>query len=172
RFVSVGNRAGVNENDLLYALRDDPATRVVLLYVESLADGRRFLETAREITDRKPVLAIKSGRTAAGERAAQSHTGSLASSGQDALYDALFEQSGVMRADSIGELFRAARLFSSGLRPAGPRLAILTNSGGPGIVAADMAARQRLTLPSLRAESARTLRTLLSPSASVANPLD
>ncbi len=172
RFVSVGNRAGVNENDLLYALRDDPATRVVLLYVESLADGRGFLETAREITDKKPVLVIKSGRTPAGERDAQSHTGSLANSGQDALYDALFEQSGVMRADSIGELFRAARLFSSGLRPTGPRLAILTNSGGPGIVAADAAVRHRLTLPALPAEVARRLRSRLSPSASVANPLD
>lgn len=172
RFVSVGNRAGVDENDLLYSLRDDAATRVILLYVESLADGRRFLETAREITDRKPVLVIKSGRTPAGERAAQSHTGSLASSGQDALYDALFEQSGVLRAESIGELFRAARLFNSGLRPSGPRLAILTNSGGPGIVAADAAFRQKLALPPLPADLTRRLRRRLSPSASVANPLD
>ena len=105
---------------------------MILLYVESLADGRRFLEAAREVTEVKPVLVIKSGRSPAGERAARSHTGSLAQSGQDQLYDALFDQSGVERVDSIGELFRTAKIFSAGLRLAGPRLAILTNSGGPG----------------------------------------
>jgi acyl-CoA synthetase (NDP forming) len=112
QFVSVGNRAGIDENDLLRAIGRDPATRVILLYVESLANGRRFLEAAREVTGTKPVLVIKSGRTAAGERAARSHTGSLAQSGRDQLYDALFEQSGVQRVDSIGELFRTATASS------------------------------------------------------------
>ena len=172
RFVSVGNRAGIDENDLLRSLAHDDATKVVLLYVESLADGRRFLEVAREVTETKPVLVIKSGRTPAGERAAKSHTGSLAQSGRDQLYDALFEQSGVIRADTIGDLFRMAKVFASGARLDGPRLAILTNSGGPGIVAADAAARQRLELAAFSGPLRAALGRALSPSASVANPVD
>ena len=172
KFVSVGNRAGIDEMDLLSALGRDPATRVILLYVESLANGRAFLEAAREVTERKPVLVIKSGRSAVGERAALSHTGSLAQSGQDRLYDALFEQSGVLRADSIGELFRAAKLFSAELSFRRPQLAILTNSGGPGIVAADAAARNGLQLPAPPASLRDSLVGRLSPAAAVANPMD
>ncbi|MGA8425522.1 MAG: acetate--CoA ligase family protein [Thermoplasmata archaeon] len=172
RFVSVGNRAGVDENDLLYSLGRDRATKVILLYVESLSNGRRFLEAARKVTERKPILVIKSGRTPAGERAALSHTGSLARSGQDQLYDALFEQSGVLRADSIGDLFRMAKIFSSGLHLTGPRLTILTNSGGPGILAADAAQRHGLELPLPAPDVQTELRTFLSPSASVGNPVD
>ncbi len=172
RFVSVGNRAGVDENDLLHSLGTDPATRVILLSVESLANGRKFLEAAREVTEKKPVLVIKSGRTAAGERAARSHTGSLAQSGRDQLYDALFEQSGVLRADTLGDLFRMAKIFASGLRLDGPRLAILTNSGGPGIVAADAAIRNGLELP-IPSDAARTeLARRLPKIAALSNPLD
>ncbi len=172
RFVSVGNRAGIDENDLLHSLGKDPATRVILLYVESLANGRKFLEAAREVTEQKPVLVIKSGRTAAGERAARSHTGSLAQSGRDQLYDALFEQSGVLRADTLGDLFRMAKIFASGLRLDGPRLAILTNSGGPGIVAADAAIRNGLELPA-PSDSARAELALRLPKiAALSNPLD
>ena len=172
RFVSIGNRAGIDENDLLRTLADDVATSVILLYIENLADGRGFLETAREVTDRKPVLVIKSGRSPLGERAALSHTGSLAHSGQDRLYDALFQQSGVLRVDSIGELFRAAKMYAAKISLAGPRLAILTNSGGPAIVAADACARQGLELPPLPASTVGALRPVLSSSASIANPLD
>jgi acetate---CoA ligase (ADP-forming) len=172
RFVSVGNRAGVDENDLLTSLGQDPKTQVILLYVESLANGRRFLEVVHEVTEQKPVLVIKSGRTPAGERAAKSHTGAIAQSGRDQLYDSLFEQSGVMRADTIGDLFRTAKVFSTGLRLEGPRLVILTNSGGPGIVAADAAARQHLELPALPAPVHDALAHNLSPSASVGNPVD
>ncbi len=172
RFISVGNRAGVDENDLLRALAEDPSTEVILLYVESLADGRRFLETAREVTERKPVLVIKSGRTPAGERAARSHTGSLAQSGRDQLYDALFAQAGVIRSESIGDLFRSAKVFSAGLHLNGRRLAILTNSGGPGIVAADAMARHGLELSPLTDRERARLARRLSPSASVANPVD
>ncbi len=172
RFVSVGNRAGVDENDLLAALDRDPRTRVILLYVESLANGRRFLESAREVTEHKPVLVIKSGRTSAGERAAKSHTGSLAQSGRDQLYDAVFAQAGVERVDSLGGLFRLAKIFSTGLELDGPRLVILTNSGGPGIVAADAAIRQGLELPPL-SDAVRTALVPRLPSiAAVANPLD
>jgi acetate---CoA ligase (ADP-forming) len=172
RFVSVGNRAGIDENDLLVSLGRDPSTRVILLYVESLANGRRFLEAARQVTESKPVLVIKSGRTPAGERAAKSHTGSLAQSGRDQLYDALFAQSGVLRVDTLGDLFRTAKIFASGLSPEGPRLAILTNSGGPGIVAADAAIRGGLQLPPLDAGTQATVTGRLPTIASIANPLD
>ncbi len=172
RFVSVGNRAGVDENDLLRALGRDEKTQVILLYVESLADGRKFLETAREVTEQKPVLVIKSGRTAAGERAARSHTGSLAQSGRDQLYDALFAQSGVLRADTLGDLFRTAKIFSTGLAVDGPRLVILTNSGGPGIVAADAAIRNGLELPPLPPALQQELVRRLPSIAAVSNPLD
>ncbi len=172
RFISVGNRAGVDENDLLYSLGRDPATKVILLYIESLADGRRFLENAREVTEHKPVLVIKSGRSPAGERAAKSHTGSLAQSRQDGLFDALFEQAGVLRAETIGDLFRMAKIFSTGLRLEGRRLAILTNSGGPGIVAADACARNGLELPPPSALVRESLMKLLSPSSAFGNPVD
>jgi acetyltransferase len=172
RFVSVGNRAGIDENDLLYSLGKDEATKVILLYVESLVNGRKFLETAREVTEHKPVLVIKSGRTPAGERAAKSHTGSLAQSGRDQLYDSLFNQAGVERAETLGELFRTAKIFASGLKIEGPRLMILTNSGGPGIVAADSAIRHGLELPPLSKAMHDALVPRLSPSASIANPLD
>jgi acetate---CoA ligase (ADP-forming) len=172
RFVSVGNRAGVDENDLLTALDRDPRTRVILLYVESLANGRRFLEAARDVTEHKPVLVIKSGRTSAGERAAKSHTGSLAQSGRDQLYDSVFAQAGVQRVDSLGGLFRLAKIFASGLTLAGPRLVILTNSGGPGIVAADAAVRQGLELPPLSESVRAGLAARLPSIAAVANPLD
>jgi acetyltransferase len=172
RFLSVGNRAGVDENDILVSLAQDDATKVILLYIESLADARRFLETAREVTEKKPVFVIKSGRSAAGERAARSHTGSLAQSGRDKMYDALFEQSGVLRVESTGELFRAAKVFATGPVLEGPRIAILTNSGGPGIVAADAAERRGLQLPSLPPEVRQKLAKLYSSAASVANPID
>jgi acetyltransferase len=172
RFLSVGNRAGVDENDLLLSLAQDEATRVILLYIESLADARRFLETARQVTEKKPVFVIKSGRTAAGERAAKSHTGSLAQSGRDKLFDALFEQAGVLRLESTADLFRAAKVFASGQMLEGPHLAILTNSGGPGIVAADAAERRGLVLPPLTPDVREKLARLFSPSASVANPVD
>ena len=172
RFVSVGNRAGVDENDLLHALDRDDRTRVILLYVESLANGRRFLEVARDVTEHKPVLVIKSGRTSAGERAARSHTGSLAQSGRDQLYDSVFAQSGVQRVDTLGDLFRLAKIFSSGLELDGPRLVILTNSGGPGIVAADAAVRQGLELPPLDEKVRSTIAERLPAIATIANPLD
>ena len=172
RFVSVGNRAGVDESDLLRSLGDDDRTGVILLYIESLAEGRRFLDTAREVTERKPVLVIKSGRSPVGERAAMSHTGSLARSGQDRLFDSLFEQSGVLRTETISDLFRTAKIFSTGLRLESPQLAILTNSGGPGIVAADACARGGLELPALSPDLRGRLANSLSPSASVGNPID
>jgi len=124
------------------------------------------------VTDKKPVLVIKSGRSPAGERAARSHTGSLAQSGRDQLYDALFEQSGVIRAETIGDLFRMAKVFSAGMHLAGPRLAILTNSGGPGIVAADAAIRHGLELPLPTPAAQSMLAGRLPSIAAISNPLD
>lgn len=172
RFVSVGNRAGVEESDILHALSTDPYTDVVLLYIESLANERRFLDAAREVAKVKPVLVIKSGRSPEGERAVRSHTGSIAHSAQDRLYGALFEQAGILRAETIGELFREAKVFSSGERMNGSRLAILTNSGGPGILATDACARWGLSLPPLPERTRTRLRSLLSPSAAFGNPVD
>jgi acetate---CoA ligase (ADP-forming) len=172
RFVSVGNRAGVEESDILHSLGSDPNTHVILLYIESLANERRFLDAAREVSKLKPILVIKGGRSPEGERAARSHTGSLAHAAQDRLYDALFEQAGVLRADTIGELFREAKVFSTGARLDGSRLAILTNSGGPGILAADACSRSGLSLPAPPDRTLARLRTLLSPSAALGNPVD
>ena len=172
RFVSVGNRAGVEETDILRSLATDPYTQVILLYIESLANERRFLDAAREVAKIKPILVIKGGRSPEGERAARSHTGSIARSAQDRLYDALFEQAGVLRTDTIGELFREAKVFSTGARMDGPRVAILTNSGGPGIVAADACARSGLSLTPLSERLQERLRSMLSPSAAIANPVD
>lgn len=174
KIISMGNKAGLNETDLLIALRDDPQTKVILLYVEDLADGRRFIEVARELTgsdvNAKPVLAIKSGRTPEGAKAASSHTGSLA--GGDEVYDALFAQAGVMRVDTVEELFATARAFADQPLPQGRRVAIVTNAGGPGIMATDACVRQGLLLPPLAPETTAKLREALPPTAAVRNPVD
>lgn len=172
KFVSVGNRAGVDENDLLAAIGRDPDTKVILLYVESLAEGRRFLEMARSVTDTKPVLCIKSGRTPAAAAAALSHTGSLARAQSDKLFDGLFYQSGVLRADTLAELFQMAKIFATAPAGGGGRLAIFTNSGGPAILAADAAPRAGLTISPLPPNRQKRLRALLSPNASARNPVD
>lgn len=172
KFVSVGNRAGVDENTLLNALAKDEATRVILLYVESLAQGRRFLEVARTVTESKPVVVIKSGRSPMGEAAARSHTGSLAHANSDRLFDAVFAQAGVLRAQSISELFQMAKVFTTGGMESTSRLAILTNSGGPGILAADAAARAGLSMAPLPENLQTRLRKFVSPYAAVRNPVD
>ncbi len=172
KFVSVGNRAGVNECDIIADLAADDATKVILLYLESLADGRRFLSEVKSVAARKPVIIIKSGRTPLGEEASRSHTGSLAHALSDSLYDAVFDEMGVLRADSIADLFRMARTFASCEIPAGPRLAILTNSGGPGILAADVAARGGLQLPPLPEAARKKIERVASPNASSRNPVD
>ena len=174
KIVSMGNKAGLSEIDLLIALRDDPQTKVILLYLEDLAEGRRFIEIAREITGSekggKPILAIKSGRTPEGAKAVSSHTGSLA--GSDETYDAIFAQAGVLRVDSVEELFNYARAFADQPLPAGRRVAIITNAGGPGIMATDACVRYGLTLPSLDPATVAVLKPALPPTASLHNPVD
>ncbi len=170
RFVSLGNKADVDEVDLLEAWEDDPDSRVILIYVEGLPDGQRFMEVARRVTRKKPVVAVKSGVTRAGSRAVSSHTGSLA--GSEAAYRAAFRQAGVVRADSMERLFDYARAFAYQPLPAGDRVAIVTNAGGPGILATDALERAGLQLAALRRETIEALMADLPGAASAANPVD
>lgn len=169
-FVSLGNKTNVSTNDLLVEWADDPEVQLILLYLENFGNPRRFVELARQIAPRKPIIAVKSGRTAAGAKAAGSHTGALAES--DAAAEALFEQCGVLRAQTIQELFDYARVFARVKPPKGRRVAIVTNSGGPGIMATDALLAQGLELAALTDATKAALRAKLLPEASVANPVD
>lgn len=171
-FVSLGNKADVSSNDLLEYWADDPRTKLVLLYLESFGNPRRFARLARTITrDRKkPVIAVKSGRTRRGAEAASSHTGSLA--GADVAVDALLRQCGVIRVDTAAELFGAAQAFATQPVPAGRRVAILTNAGGPGIMATDAAVHFGLEIAEFEASTRDALHAILPPEASVRNPVD
>ena len=169
-FVSLGNKVNVSTNDLLVEWADDPDVECILLYLENFGNPRRFVELARAIAPRKPIIAVKSGRTSLGARAARSHTGALAEA--DAATEALFEQCGVVRAQTIQELFDHARVFSRAQPPAGRRVAIVTNSGGPGIMATDALLARGLQLADLSEATKAALRTKLLPEASVENPVD
>lgn len=169
-FVSLGNKTNVSTNDLLAEWADDPDVELILLYLENFGNPRRFVELARAITLKKPIIAVKSGRTAAGARAAGSHTGALAEG--DAAIDALFEQCGILRAQSIQELFEYARAFSRAPLPRGRSVGIVTNSGGPAIMATDALLAQGLHLANLSETTRATLRAKLLPEASDANPVD
>jgi acetyl coenzyme A synthetase (ADP forming)-like protein len=172
KFVSFGNKADVNEIDLLRYLRDDPDTHVILMYLEDITHGRAFLETAREITwqARKPMLAVKSGRSTEGARAAASHTGALV--GSDHAYDAIFHQSGILRVEGVAELFNRAVAFAKQPIPKGNRIAIITNAGGPGIMATDAAIRHNLEIANLSEQTKKKLKKELPPTASIENPVD
>ena len=174
KFISMGNKAGVGENELLSYLRSDPKTDVILMYLEDLVDGREFMRIARETTGSakkpKPIIALKAGRTLPGARAASSHTGSLA--GSDRVYDAIFEQSGVLRVETLEELFDYVRGFSRQPLPAGLNVGIVTNSGGPGILATDACIRHGLNIPALGEATIAKMRRVLPKTASLHNPVD
>lgn len=174
KFISFGNKAGVDESDLLLYLGDDPQTDVILMYVEEISDGQRFMRIARYITgDRphpKPILAIKTGRTLEGAKAAASHTGSLV--GSDEVYDALFAQSGILRVETVEDLFHYAVAFANQPLPQGRRVAIITNAGGPGIMATDACVRYKLEVARFQPETEERLRAALPPTAAVHNPVD
>ena len=155
-FVSVGNKADVSGNDLLQYWEDDPGTDVVLLYLESFGNPRKFARIARRVSRRKPIVAVKSGRSAAGVRAASSHTAAMASS--DIAVDALFRQAGVIRVDTLDELFDMALVLGSQPLPRGHRVAIVGNSGGPGILATDACDGAGLEVPELSAATQAALR--------------
>jgi len=169
-FVSIGNKADVSSNDLLEWWEDDDETQLVLLYLESFGNPQKFARLARRVARRKPVLALKSGATEAGARAASSHTAALASS--DTAVEALFRQAGVIRAGTLEELVDAAALLSSQPLPSGRRVGVLTNAGGLGILCADACAAAGLELPELSEETRATLQPLLPEDASLANPVD
>jgi acetyl coenzyme A synthetase (ADP forming)-like protein len=169
-FVSVGNKADVSGNDLLQYWEEDPDTDVVLLYLESFGNPRKFARLARRVSRKKPVVAVKSGRTQAGTRAAGSHTAALASS--DVAVDALFRQAGVIRVDTLEELFDAAQVLAHQPLPTGRRVAIVSNGGGPGILAADACAGAGLEVPELTSATRAALRSFTSPDAGVRNPVD
>jgi acetate---CoA ligase (ADP-forming) len=169
-FVSVGNKADVSGNDLLGYWEDDPRTNVILLYLESFGNPAKFSRIARRISRRKPIVALKSGRSAAGARAAASHTGALASS--DTFVDALFHQAGVIRTDTITELFDVGTMLARQPIPLGRRVAIVTNAGGPGILAADACQAHGLTVAQLSGATTAALRAFLPREASVENPVD
>ena len=172
KFISFGNKADINEIDLLEYLAKDPTTDVIAMYLEDISDGRRFIETVGKIfwETHKPMLCLKSGRTPEGAKAVSSHTGSLA--GSDAVYDALLVQSGVQRVDTISELFDSAALYCNQPLPRGNRVAIITNAGGPGIMATDSAVRFGLKLAELSPATQEKLKAALPPTASLRNPVD
>ncbi len=169
-FVSLGNKADVSGNDLLQYWAEDPATDVALLYLESFGNPRKFSRIARRFTRKKPIVVVKSGRSTAGRRAAASHTAALATS--DVLADTLFRQAGIIRANTLEEMFDVARLLAHQPLPVGRRVAIVGNSGGPGILAADACAGAGLDVPELSATTQAELAEALTPGAATSNPVD
>jgi acetyltransferase len=170
KFVSLGNKTDIDEVDLLLALADDPETKVILGYLEGIGNGTRFMEVAREVSRRKPVIITKSGRTQAGARAASSHTGTL--TGSETAYEAAFRKCGIIRAETVEALFDYAIVFAYQPLPRGPNLAILTNAGGPGIIAADATENSILQMASFGEKTVGELRKELPASASIYNPVD
>jgi acetyltransferase len=169
-FVSLGNKTDISGNDLLEYWRDDESVGVILMYLESFGDPRRFVQLAREVSRRKPIVMVKSGRTEGGARAVSSHTGAIA--GTDLAYDALFTQCGVLRANTIEEMFDFAMGLANQPLPRGDRVAIITNAGGPAIMATDACENLGLCLAQLATATQQRLREKLLPEASVANPVD
>lgn len=170
-FVSIGNKADVSGNDLLAYWSADEGTDVILLYLESFGNPRRFMRLAREVGRRKPIVVVKSGRTPAGQRAAASHTGALLAA-SDATVDALLRQAGVVRTDTLEEMFDVAQVLANQPAPKGSSVAIVTNAGGLGILCADTCEANGLRVVDLSEETARSLRDFLPREASVANPVD
>jgi len=169
-FVSVGNKADVSSNDLLQYWEEDPQTAVILLYLESFGNPQRFARIARRVGRHKPIVALKAGRTSAGLRAASSHTAALAAS--DVAVDALFHQTGVIRAETIDEMFDLASALDAQPLPKGRRVGILTNAGGLGILCADSCEANGLIVESLQEKTTNRLRQFLPATASVRNPVD
>ncbi|HET7512058.1 MAG TPA: bifunctional acetate--CoA ligase family protein/GNAT family N-acetyltransferase [Chthoniobacterales bacterium] len=169
-FISVGSMLDVNWGDLIYQLGDDPRTRSILLYMESIGDARSFLSAAREVALTKPIIVIKVGRTQAAAQAAASHTGAL--TGSDEVCDAAFRRAGVLRVNTIAELFNIAELLGKQPRPRGPRLAIVTNGGGPGVLAMDTLIAEGGASASLSSETMEALDQMLPPHWSHGNPVD
>ena len=170
KLATIGNRADIDETDMLEYLSEDPATRVIVMYLESVKDGRRFVEAARKASLEKPVLVYKSGETEAGKKATMSHTGSL--SGADAIFDGACRQAGVIRGRDLLELFDMARAFEACPLPRGRRVLVVTGSGSQGAMAADRLVQCGMELPEMTAESVAEIRKQAPDWMNVGNPLD
>jgi len=170
KFVSFGNGVDIGVVELLRAWHEDPETKVIVAYIEGLPNGPQFMEVARQVSAEKPVIVVKSGSTQAGARAVSSHTGSLA--GSEQAYDSAFRQCGVIRARSVEELFDLAIAFAYQDLPRGPNVAIITNAGGPGIMATDAVEREDLRLAPIDPITVELLRTRLPPASNFYNPVD
>ena len=170
-FISIGNKADLSGNDFLQYWEDDASTDVLALYLESLGNPRKFARIARRVGRHKPIIVVKSGRQSAGARATSSHTGALPGA-SDVTVDALFHQAGVVRTDTLGEFFDVASLLANQPLPAGRRVAILTNGGGPGILATDACEADGLVVPRLPADVREKLAEFLAPEAALDNPVD
>lgn len=168
--ASIGNKADISSNDILEYLKNDPNTDIILMYLENFGNPRNFTRMAREVSRKKPIAAVKSGRTKLGAKAASSHTGALA--GLDVGVDALFEQTGVMRVDTIEELFDVAAALSSQPVPKGNRVVVVTNAGGPGILATDALISAGMEMPGLAPSTVEELRNIVADEASFSNPMD
>jgi acetyltransferase len=170
KFCSLGNKAQVSLNDLLQVWGDDPETKIIVAYIENFGNPKNFVRIARQVTKKKPVIAVKAGRSEAGGRATASHTGSLG--GSDLAAEAVFNQTGVLRANSIEELFDYAAAFSLGALPKGNRVAVVSDAGGPAIMAVDELSAHGLTLAEFTNETKASLESWAPPDASTANPID
>jgi acetyltransferase len=172
KFVSFGNKVDISEIDLIYYLMEDDKTRVILLYLEEVTDGRALMQAARDVTrlKGKPVLLLKAGRTEAGASAAASHTGSLA--GNDEIYDAAFKQAGIIRCENIEEMFNVAIAFAYQPAPRSNKVAIITNAGGPGVLTTDAAIHDGLQLAKFSEETTKMFRKSLPSNANIKNPVD
>jgi len=170
QFLSIGNKADISENETIEYWKENPDVNVITAYLESFSDPKKFLEICKDVTKKKPVIAIKAAKTSAGMKAASSHTGALASA--DTVAETLFEQSGVIRVNSVEDMFNLAKAFDRAKLPSGKRVAVLTNAGGPAILTVDEAANCGLEIAELSGETQKKLREIVVPEASVQNPVD
>lgn len=170
KFISMGNKTDIDEVDLIHVVGNDTRTKVILGYLEGVKNGTAFLNAAKQVTKKKPMIVVKSGGTTAGARAASSHTGTLA--GAENAFDTAFKQSGILRAKTVEELFDYARIFSHQPLPGGSRIALITNAGGPGIIAADAVERSELEMASFSKHTINLLRDFLPAMANLYNPVD
>lgn len=170
KMVALGNKCDVDETELLEYLSNEPTTRVIALYIEGVRDGRRFFQVARDAAERKPIVVLKSGRTAKGAQAVASHTRSLA--GMDAIFDSVFRQAGVQRVSSVEELYDVCKAFAGLPLPKGKDVAIITSSGGSGILALDACVELGMNAPDLPPETRERLKEKLPPECILKNPLD
>jgi len=172
KFISFGNKADISDIDLLYYLKDDPKTKVILMYLEEVSDGQALMQAARTVIRKsgKPILILKSGRTAEGASAAASHTGSLA--GSDEICDAAFAQAGIIRCQNVEEMFNRAIAFAYQPEPESNRVAIITNAGGPGVLTTDAAIQEGLQLAKFAENTTLTLKKSLPKTANTKNPVD